>query len=41
MPREDAYSPRHLILSDLGDIKDFDKRDKPSPVLMPKQYGSN
>ena len=38
MPTEesDAYSPRHLLLSDLGDIKDFDKSDKPSPVLMPK-----
>ena len=38
MPIEesDAYYPRHLLLSDLGDIKDFDKSDKPSPVLMPK-----
>ena len=36
IPTEDAYSPRHLILTDLGDIKDFDKSDKPTPVLMPK-----
>ena len=33
MPTEDAYSFRHLLLSNLGDINDFDKSNKPSPML--------
>ena len=33
MPTEDAYFSRHLLLSDLGNIKDFDKSNKPSPML--------
>ena len=32
MPTEDAYSSKHLLLSDLGDMKDFDKSNKPSPM---------